>query len=128
MMTVPAPAAFEATTAAMPRCPAPSTTTVSPRPTPPRWQAHRTPAPRPLYIAASSAGSEASILCSTEVGEMYMYSASPAGDDDLDGNPVASLDAPALGGPVTDLLDDAERFMARDEGRPRAAHVTAERL
>src|SRR5215475_548482 len=77
MMTVPAPAAFEATTAAMPRCPAPSTTTVSPRPTPPRWQAHRTPAPRPLYIAASSAGSEASILCSTEVGEMYMYSASP---------------------------------------------------
>jgi len=77
MMIVLAPAARAATTEAMPRWPAPSTSTVSPSCTSPRWQAQRTPAPSALYIAASSAGRLLSILCSTEVGDRYMYSASP---------------------------------------------------
>ena len=38
-----------------------------------------------------------------------------AGDQHLDRDAVADVDAPALGGAVADPLDDAERLVARDE-------------
>ncbi len=37
----------------------------------------------------------------------------------LDGDAIAGVDAPALGGAVADLLDDAEGFVARDHRRRR---------
>jgi hypothetical protein len=46
-----------------------------------------------------------------------------AGDERFDRDAISDVDAPALGGAISDLLDDAERFVARDDRQGNRQHA-----